>query len=76
MPDIKIIFEPDATLGAYEGLLQNLNQMRIQLITLLFFSWSMSSGQVNTETRKVNSFQSIKVGNAVDVRLSLSLIHI
>jgi hypothetical protein len=70
VPDIKIIFEPDATLGAYEGLLQNLNQMKIQLITLLFFSWSMSSGQVNTETRKVHSFQSIKVGNAVDVRLS------
>lgn len=69
VPDIKIIFEPDATLGAYEGLWQNLNQMRIQLIFLLFFTWSMCPGQVSTETRKVNSFQSIKVGNAIDVRL-------
>lgn len=43
--------------------------MNIKLTFCLLIFSTIVFGQVNSETRKVGSFESIKVGNAIDVRL-------
>ena len=44
--------------------------MRLFVLFLLTLTSTLSIGQVITETRKVSSFESISVRNAIDVRLS------
>jgi len=44
--------------------------MRTYLFYFLTLTSSIGFAQVNSETRKVGSFESIKVGNSIDVRLT------